>query len=99
MPGWKDLAVLCAVDISDSLNLSVFQSKGGILAKACEYIQELRNSNIRLSESVKDNERMVVDSELLRSQVEELKKQNDMFRSIFIQKGIPIPPDLLSDAV
>ena len=79
--------------------MSVLQSKGGILAKACEYIQELRSSNIRLSENVKDTERMVVDTELLRGQVEDLKKQNEMFRAIFIQKGIAIPPELLSDPV
>ena len=75
------------------------QSKGGILAKACEYIQELRNSNIRLSENMKDTERMVVDTELLRGQVEDLKKQNDMFRAIMMQKGIAVPSELLPDAV
>jgi upstream stimulatory factor len=75
------------------------QSKGGILAKACEYITELRNSNARLAENSKEVERLGVDTELLRSQVEELKKQNDTFRAIFLQKGIPIPQELLNDVV
>lgn len=74
-------------------------SKGGILAKACEYIQELRNGNIRLAESAKEVERLSVDNELLRSQVEELKKQNDTFRAIFMAKGMPIPQELLNDVV
>ncbi|KAK7105833.1 upstream stimulatory factor 2-like isoform X2 [Littorina saxatilis] len=74
-------------------------SKGGILAKACEYIQELRNTINRLSENVKENERVAVDVELLRGQVDELKKQNDMFRNIFMQKGIQIPAELMSDIV
>lgn len=74
-------------------------SKGGILAKACEYIQELRSSNHRLAESAKEVERLSVDTELLRSQVEELKKQNDNFRAIFMAKGIPIPQELLNDVV
>ena len=48
---------------------------------------------------MKDTERMVVDTELLRGQVEDLKKQNDMFRAIMMQKGIAVPSELLPDAV
>jgi upstream stimulatory factor len=38
-----------------------FQSKGGILSKACDYITELRNSNVRMGESLKESERLQVD--------------------------------------
>lgn len=45
------------------------QSKGGILSKACDYIRELRQSNQRLQESYKEVERVEMDNELLRQQV------------------------------
>ncbi|KAK7462525.1 hypothetical protein BaRGS_00038435 [Batillaria attramentaria] len=66
-------------------------SKGGILAKACEYIQELRNSNIRLSESVKETERLSVDLELTRQQAEELRRENELLRATLQQHGLVIP--------
>uniref|UniRef100_A0A3Q1BEB4 BHLH domain-containing protein n=1 Tax=Amphiprion ocellaris TaxID=80972 RepID=A0A3Q1BEB4_AMPOC len=45
-------------------------SKGGILSKACDYIRELRQSNQRLQESYKEVERVEMDNELLRQQVD-----------------------------
>ncbi|BFZ13801.1 hypothetical protein BsWGS_16840 [Bradybaena similaris] len=65
-------------------------SKGGILSKACEYIQELRTTNNRLAESLKDVERLNVDNELLRQQCEELKNENAILRSHLQQHGIVI---------
>ncbi|XP_012945153.2 upstream stimulatory factor 2 [Aplysia californica] len=65
-------------------------SKGGILSKACEYIQELRTTNNRLAESLKDSERLNVDNELLRQQCEELKQENAVLRSQLQQHGIVI---------
>lgn len=50
-------------------SLSLSQSKGGILSKACDYIRELRQNNQRLQESFKEVERIQVDNELLRQQV------------------------------
>uniref|UniRef100_A0A3B5QIH0 Upstream transcription factor 2, c-fos interacting n=1 Tax=Xiphophorus maculatus TaxID=8083 RepID=A0A3B5QIH0_XIPMA len=44
-------------------------SKGGILSKACDYIRDLRQSNQRLQESLKEVERIQVDNELCRQQV------------------------------
>ncbi|XP_059172146.1 upstream stimulatory factor 2-like isoform X2 [Physella acuta] len=63
-------------------------SKGGILSKACEYIQELRTTNNRLAETLKDTERYNVDNELLRQQCEELKQENALLRSHLQQHGI-----------
>ncbi|XP_076438454.1 upstream stimulatory factor 2-like [Babylonia areolata] len=74
-------------------------SKGGILSKACEYIQELRGSNKTLMETVKETERMSVDMELYRSQMEELKRQNESLRALLINNNIAIPPNLLPDLV
>lgn len=53
----------------------VFQSKGGILSKACDYIRELRQNNQQLQESYKEVERVEMDNELLRQQVR-LTRQN-----------------------
>ncbi|KAL1131301.1 hypothetical protein AAG570_010919 [Ranatra chinensis] len=67
------------------------QSKGGILAKACDYIVELRESNQRLLVFIKENERLASDVEQLGRQVEELKIENEQLRSILQQNGIQIP--------
>ncbi len=64
-----------------SVCVSDFQSKGGILSKACDYIQELRTANQRMVESLKETERLSVDAELLRQQCEELKGENAMLRA------------------
>ncbi|KAK3601268.1 hypothetical protein CHS0354_040448 [Potamilus streckersoni] len=72
-------------------------SKGGILAKACEYITELRNANARMAETLKETERLSVDVELLRQQCEELKNENSILRSTIQQHGI-VPPDLSGGA-
>ncbi|XP_022250241.1 upstream stimulatory factor 2-like isoform X1 [Limulus polyphemus] len=63
-------------------------SKGGILAKACDYIQELRNANAKLPNILKENERLTMDVELLQQQYEELKNENRMLRAHLQQHGI-----------
>ncbi|XP_048882786.1 upstream stimulatory factor 2 isoform X4 [Brienomyrus brachyistius] len=63
-------------------------SKGGILSKACDYIRELRQNNQRLHESYKEVERVQVDNELLRQQIEELKNENALLRAQMQQHGI-----------
>lgn len=68
-------------------------SKGGILSKACDYIRELRQSNLRLQESFKEVERVEMDNELLRQQIEELKNDNALLRAQLQQHGIEINGD------
>ncbi|KAJ8389415.1 hypothetical protein AAFF_G00119530 [Aldrovandia affinis] len=63
-------------------------SKGGILSKACDYIQDLRQNNQRLQDSFKDVERVQVDNELLRQQIEELKNDNALLRAQLQQHGL-----------
>ncbi|CAG5134777.1 unnamed protein product [Candidula unifasciata] len=63
-------------------------SKGGILSKACEYIQELRAANLRLADSLKDAERLHIDNDLLRQQCEEYKQENAILRSHLQQHGV-----------
>lgn len=73
------------------VNAISVQSKGGILAKACEYIQELRTANARMAESLKETERISVDCDLHRQQCEELKQENSILRAALQQHGIVIP--------
>lgn len=47
----------------------ILQSKGGILSKACDYIQELRQSNSRLGDELNNLERLRMDNQLLRQEV------------------------------
>lgn len=48
---------------------ALLQSKGGILSKACDYIQELRQSNHRLSEELQGLDQLQLDNDVLRQQV------------------------------
>ncbi|XP_020319306.1 upstream stimulatory factor 1 isoform X9 [Oncorhynchus kisutch] len=64
------------------------QSKGGILSKACDYIQELRQSNTRLGEDLENLERLRMDNQLLRQEVDDWKTKNQMMRSQLRQNGI-----------
>ncbi|XP_072769205.1 upstream stimulatory factor 2 isoform X3 [Nerophis lumbriciformis] len=77
----------CNMDSTKTGALSS-QSKGGILSKACDYIRELRQSNQRLQESLKEVERIQVDNELCRQQIEELKNENTLLRAQLQQHGI-----------
>ncbi len=49
--------------------LCLSQSKGGILSKACEYIKELRQSNLKLGEDIGTLDRLRIDNQLLRQEV------------------------------
>ncbi|OCT66780.1 hypothetical protein XELAEV_18043032mg [Xenopus laevis] len=66
------------------------QSKGGILSKACDYIQELRQSNLRLSEELQNVDQLQMDNELLRQQVEDLKNKNLILRTQLRHHGVEI---------
>ena len=57
------------------------QSKGGILAKTCEYIADLQSTNQRFSESVAKLERVQLDYEVARLEVCLKLIKNEMFGS------------------
>ncbi|XP_011804319.1 PREDICTED: upstream stimulatory factor 2 [Colobus angolensis palliatus] len=63
-------------------------SKGGILSKACDYIRELRQTNQRMQETFKEAERLQMDNELLRQQIEELKNENALLRAQLQQHNL-----------
>ncbi|KAM3825279.1 upstream stimulatory factor 1-like [Vipera latastei] len=71
-------------------NTKSAQSKGGILSKACDYIQELRQNNIRLSEELQGLEQLQVDNEVLRQQVEDMKNKNLILRAQLRQHGVEV---------
>lgn len=64
------------------------QSKGGVLSKACDYIQELRQSNARLEEELNSLARLRMDNQLLKQEVEEWKSKNQTVRNQLTQHGI-----------
>ncbi|XP_011639020.1 upstream stimulatory factor 2-like [Pogonomyrmex barbatus] len=57
------------------------QSKGGILAKACEYIGELRAANQSLGQCMRDNEKLRQEITALKQLVSQLKRENLQLRS------------------
>lgn len=65
------------------------QSKGGILAKACDYITELRETNERLLVYAKENEQLLADIENLGQQNEQLREENARLKALLRQAGIP----------
>lgn len=64
------------------------QSKGGILAKTVDYINELRTHNARMAQEIKDNEQLNIDNDILRQQNEDLRHENSLLRSQLQQHGI-----------
>ncbi|XP_077398088.1 upstream stimulatory factor 1 isoform X2 [Festucalex cinctus] len=64
------------------------QSKGGILSKACDYIKELRQSNLKLGEDLGTLDRLRIDNQLLRQEVEDWKSKNQILRNVLRQHGI-----------
>lgn len=57
------------------------QSKGGILARACEYIGELRAANQSLGQCLRDNEKLRQEITALKQLVNQLKRENLQLRS------------------
>jgi glucose-6-phosphate-specific signal transduction histidine kinase len=82
-------------------HISIFflQSKGGILAKACDYIQELRASNQRMADNLKENERLALQAEVLRQQNEELRRDRMALHTQLAQNGISPCIDLVSPVI
>ncbi|CAL8248264.1 unnamed protein product [Lota lota] len=65
-------------------------SKGGILSKACDYISDLRKRNQQLADDLKEVERLQIDNQLYRQQVEELRNENALLRAQLQHNGIQI---------
>ncbi|XP_030237633.1 upstream stimulatory factor 1 isoform X4 [Gadus morhua] len=75
----------CTVDYTKTGQVS---SKGGILSKACDYIKELGQSNDKLREDISTLDRLKMDNQLLRQEVEDWKAKNQNLRNLLRQHGI-----------
>lgn len=64
------------------------QSKGGILAKACEYLADLRNQEARLSDSRKETEAARAINERLKVRLDQLQNENQVLRQQLQDHGI-----------
>lgn len=56
-------------------------SKGGVLSKALDHIIKLRGDNDRMHETIKEQERILVENQVLRQQVEKLRQENAILQS------------------
>ncbi len=63
-------------------------SKGGILAKACDYILELSESNQRLMNVLKDNERLVAEIAKQKKINERLFQENVDLKNVLEKNGL-----------
>uniref|UniRef100_UPI00358DE9C5 upstream stimulatory factor 1-like n=1 Tax=Myxine glutinosa TaxID=7769 RepID=UPI00358DE9C5 len=64
------------------------QSKGGILSKACDYIEELRQKQQQMAAELQGMERLRLDNDALRHKVEEMCNKNAQMRAHLQQHGI-----------
>uniref|UniRef100_UPI0037E8BED6 upstream stimulatory factor 1 isoform X2 n=1 Tax=Semicossyphus pulcher TaxID=241346 RepID=UPI0037E8BED6 len=78
----------CNIDYTKTGQVLLSQSKGGILSKACDYIKELRQSNLKLGEDIGTLDRLRIDNQLLRQEVEDWKSKNQILRNLLRQHGI-----------
>lgn len=72
------------------------QSKGGILAKACEYIMELKDDHAKLDMCEKENKKLSQCLEVMRRENVSLERENRALKDILKRSGIEIPADLVS---
>lgn len=77
-------------DCNTEISKTGAQSKGGILSKACDYIRDLRQTNQRMQETFKESERLQLDNDMLRQQIEDQKNENTVLRAQLQQHGIEV---------
>ncbi|XP_050464058.1 upstream stimulatory factor 1-like isoform X2 [Cataglyphis hispanica] len=63
------------------------QSKGGILARACEYITELRETQEKLSQSMDENAQLIEEAKTLRQVVSQLRDENSKLKIQISKQG------------
>lgn len=68
------------------------RSKSLILAKACNYIGELRSKNENLSRHMKANEQFVSKLKKLKEQNAELQYENNILKNMLVENGLLMDP-------
>lgn len=69
------------------------QSKGGILAKACEYIVELQEHQQKAEICMKDNKQLGQSVEILKQQNVALERENRALRDLLKRNGLEPPKE------
>ncbi|XP_055306514.1 upstream stimulatory factor 1 isoform X2 [Sitodiplosis mosellana] len=82
-----------SVEIGDSGRLSIAaiegQSKGGILSKACEYVQMLQEKkSTRKNASQSADSRTIVEKKKYEDEIARLRGENELLKAILIKNGI-----------
>lgn len=72
------------------------QSKGGILAKACEYIVELRETEQKCEHYMKENRQLNQTVDLLKQKNLALEQENRTLREFLKRNGLELPNNLIS---
>lgn len=72
------------------------QSKGGILAKACEYILELKEQQLKVDVCIKENKQLCQNVEILKQQNMALEQENRALKEFLKRNGLAIPKELVS---
>lgn len=72
------------------------QSKGGILAKACEYIMELRDCKQNFDMCVKDNKHLNQQIETLKAKNQLLEKEKAALLDVLKKHGVEAPSEIYS---
>ena len=66
-------------------------SKGGILAKACDFVTEITEDNKTLLKRVKELEHVADDHERLLTTIEDLREENSLLKQRLENHGIAAP--------
>ncbi|KAF5282188.1 hypothetical protein FQR65_LT02885 [Abscondita terminalis] len=72
------------------------QSKGGILAKACEYIVELKEQQQKLDVCMIENKQLCQNVEILQQQNMALERENHALKEFLKRNGLEVPKEFLS---
>lgn len=72
------------------------QSKGGILAKACEYITELRDCKQKYDVCIKENKQLSQHIGILKQKNETLEKENLALKELLKKHGIEVAVEIYS---
>lgn len=72
------------------------QSKGGILAKACDYISDLRETCEKHEITVKENKDLRLNVEMLKARNTALERENKELKAILKKNAILYVPNDIS---
>lgn len=74
------------------------QSKGGILAKACDYIMELKDIQEKCEQCLKDNKQLAQNLELIKIKNSILERENKELKELLKKNGILYVPHEISSS-